>query len=562
MASPRKELPSTDPIEQAIAYHDRTKHHFGQYARSIGYMDWETQPNPFRRYDGATRIVLAHPPLAEHPTYDSLLSGYWEPCSSINQLTISQFFYESLAISAWKRIGTGEPWSLRINPSSGDLHPTEGYLVAGPIADICDKPAVYHYNVYEHALERRVILADEHWASLAAQLPSDGFLVALASVYWRESWKYGERAFRYCHHDVGHAIGAITFSAAVLGWHCRLAIGVPDDQLNVLIGVATQHGIEAEHGDCIIVVAPATAAMEHSPILKLPAALLASLRAMNWEGRPNALSSEHHLWPVIDKASAVCRHEGDRSEADRCVALNNVARPELPDRLVPARAIIRQRRSAVDMDGATNITREVFYRMLMDVVPAFAPFPFDVLPWCPRVSLALFVHRVEELSPGVYLLVRDASHEVLLRQRLRAEFLWERAPDCPPGLDLYLLVRGDARQAAKAISCHQEIAADGAFSMGMLAQFASTLEQRGAWMYPRLFWETGLIGQVLYLGSEVANVRATGIGCFFDDPVHELFGFHGMAYQSLYHFTIGGHVEDTRLTTLPPYPVVSLRRCI
>jgi hypothetical protein len=24
-------------------------------------------------------------------------------------------------------------------------------------------------------------------------------------------------------------------------------------------------------------------------------------------------------------------------------------------------------------------------------------------------------------------------------------------------------------------------------------------------------------------------------------------------FQSLYHFTTGGHVEDPRLTTLPPY---------
>jgi len=34
----------------------------------------------------------------------------------------------------------------------------------------------------------------------------------------------------------------------------------------------------------------------------------------------------------------------------------------------------------------------------------------------------------------------------------------------------------------------------------------------------------GAIGQVLYLEAEAAGVRATGIGCFYDDPVHQVYG--------------------------------------
>ena len=91
------------------------------------------------------------------------------------------------------------------------------------------------------------------------------------------------------------------------------------------------------------------------------------------------------------------------------------------------------------------------------------------------------------------------------------------------------------------------------FSFGMLAEFEGILRERGAWWYPRLFWESGLLGQVLYLEAEAAGVRATGIGCFFDEPVHEIVAVKGLSLQSLYHFTIGGPVEDRRLMTLPPY---------
>jgi hypothetical protein len=68
-----------------------------------------------------------------------------------------------------------------------------------------------------------------------------------------------------------------------------------------------------------------------------------------------------------------------------------------------------------------------------------------------------------------------------------------------------------------------------------------------------LFWETGVIGQVLYLESEAQGARATGIGCFFDDLVHELMGLPDDTFQSLYHFTVGGPLEDTRLATRAAY---------
>jgi len=87
----------------------------------------------------------------------------------------------------------------------------------------------------------------------------------------------------------------------------------------------------------------------------------------------------------------------------------------------------------------------------------------------------------------------------------------------------------------------------------MLAEFEGRLREGGVWWYPRLFWESGLLGQALYLEAEAAGVRATGIGCFFDDPVHEIVAMKGLNLQSLYHFTIGGPVEDQRLMTLPPY---------
>jgi hypothetical protein len=177
----------------------------------------------------------------------------------------------------------------------------------------------------------------------------------------------------------------------------------------------------------------------------------------------------------------------------------------------------------------------------------------DAIPWRPAIHFGLFVHRVDGIEPGLYALARDAAKLETLKAAMHAHFAWEAPPGCPADLPLYLLERGDARELATQVSCRQEIAGEGAFSLGMLAEYQASLVAHGPSFYRRLFWEAGAIGQVLYLEAEAAGVRATGIGCFFDDPVHQVFGFRDLAFQSLYHFTVGGYVDDPRLTTLPAY---------
>ena len=87
----------------------------------------------------------------------------------------------------------------------------------------------------------------------------------------------------------------------------------------------------------------------------------------------------------------------------------------------------------------------------------------------------------------------------------------------------------------------------------MLAEFGPLI-RADAWRYRQLHWEAGLLGHVLYLQAEATGLRGTGIGCYFDDAFHELLGLQGDRLQSLYHFTVGVPLPDTRITTLPPYP--------
>lgn len=136
---------------------------------------------------------------------------------------------------------------------------------------------------------------------------------------------------------------------------------------------------------------------------------------------------------------------------------------------------------------------------------------------------------------------------------MNPDFAWERPKDVPADLSLYLLQQGDARSSAKLSSCHQDIASDGCFAAAMIAEFEKPLLEIGAWFYPRLHWECGMVGQALYLGSEIMGFRGCGMGCYFDDVVHGMLGLEDFAYQDLYHFAVGKALEDPRITSLPAY---------
>src|SRR5262249_41857115 len=102
-----------NPLETIIGYHDATKHYPHRYARSLGYLDWATQPDPFRRYAGAPLVHLPLPREDDSPPYDDLYRAGGIPPAPVTLESISRFLYQSLAISAWKQAGETR-WALRV----------------------------------------------------------------------------------------------------------------------------------------------------------------------------------------------------------------------------------------------------------------------------------------------------------------------------------------------------------------------------------------------------------------------------------------------------------------
>jgi SagB-type dehydrogenase family enzyme len=319
-----------EPWESAIAYHNETKHHVQGYARSLGYLDWATQPDPFRRFEGAPLLPLDRTDEDRSPPYCDIYALDRVAPQPACLGTISEFFYLSLAISAWKEYA-GSRWALRCNPSSGNLHPTEGYLVIGPVDGLSDTPSVYHYAPREHALELRTCFSLDLWKQLVNGLPPRSFLVGLSSITWREAWKYGERAYRYCQHDMGHALAACSLSGATLGWRVHLINQMSDLGIAKLLGLDRReqfHERETEIPEALLAVMPSW--RDRPPTLALSGVPIEKVAAGEWQGRANRLSSAHVTWERIDAVAQACVGQWrPRPPHPRARSFANVGAPSL-----------------------------------------------------------------------------------------------------------------------------------------------------------------------------------------------------------------------------------------
>lgn len=541
-------------------YHKKSMHSANRFAPGPPYLDWSTQPNPFRFYEGAKQIPL-------QIAADNLKTVHGDlyrkrTAHPLDFTAISVLFELSLGLSAWKSYD-GESWALRCNPSSGNLHPTEGYLIVPdinrPSTSSESEPigGVYHYVSPDHCLEERFRpekIQRQQWNSA---FPGTSFLIGLTSIHWREAWKYGLRALRYCELDTGHAAMAFRYGAAALGWQVRVLSAPGDEDISQLLGLTPCRAEipEPEHPDLLLAVTIDDAENQSNMMPCIDSLLLLTKNGL-WHGKPNPLSPDHMLhWPEIDTGANACCKPRVIESCPEVVSLSAFA---IHSSKLKAATLIRQRRSAQAFDGTTALSLPAFFQILAACLPRQNQPPWDLMPFKPAIHPILMVHRVVGLKPGLYGLPRRDGILETLKKECDKTFLWSRVPEAPIYLPFYLLQEGNFQREAQAISCGQEIAADGVFSLGMIAEYAAGLEI-GPWGYRQLFWEAGMLGQTLYLEAESRGVRGTGIGCFFDDGFHSLLGLKDDLFQSLYHFTVGCPVTDMRLQTHPPYAHLGAR---
>ena len=138
-------------------YHESTKHSVESLRPVRHTLDWANMPDPFRHYEGVPVVDLpSDPPAPETPALDVLQGGSGGTVANDDPAFLSQLLFYAAAISASKCVpSTGSKYALRVNPSSGNLHPTEFHFSTRGVKHWPD--GLYHYRASSHTAEQRAL---------------------------------------------------------------------------------------------------------------------------------------------------------------------------------------------------------------------------------------------------------------------------------------------------------------------------------------------------------------------------------------------------------------------
>lgn len=487
-----------------LEYHELTKHSAESLRRSQHYLDWANMPSPYRHYEGVPVLDLAaDPPTPQISALEVLAGKMGNTLARDGAEFLSQLMFYSASISAFKRVpSTGAIYSLRVNPSSGNLHPTEFHFCTRGFVDWPD--GLYHYRPSSHMAEQRAI------GDFGAKLvnTSAPLIFVLTSIAWREAWKYRNRAYRYCLHDIGHAWQALTLAARSLR-SGSFALGrFSDDR------VAESCLLSADEWPMLIVGL-------HGP--SIPVNKRDVVETVVFGGQPNRLSEEQDTYPLIERIHAATKlsTEANIPSLDQ-PKVSGRGEVRLSSQVSTSNnfgEVVRARRSALDFRGGHESISLPQLATLLSTTKGPLFSDFDTTRF---VHLYLYVHRVEGLVPGVYR-------------------FW------PEHVELQKIKEGDQRLVAAALSLGQDLAGNACVTFSMIGDFKSAAGKYGDRGYRYVHFEAGAIGQRLYLAAEALGLGATGIGAFFDEDVNRYLSLAPELGQVVYHFAIGYPVADPRL---------------
>jgi len=507
----------------ARRYHQDTSH--DRWNLSGHALDWGNQPRVFKTYDA--RLNLSTHPLPEPAGYPGMnLREAREATATaahLDEPALSRALHLCYGITALSRHRSGD-FHYRSAPSAGALYPAELYLALGAPLDLETRETgpclgLHHYDPRKHRLESLGRQRALHDIALACGLspsasPTAAFVVS--AIFFRSSWKYRARAYRYCLLDTGHLLENLLLALRAEGLAASLHYDFTDTALNTLLGLDS--ALEA----ALAVVFVHAQEAEAPPSLETPfpeaeATLLeAASRVAAQEQHYQAIAAVHQAGS-LEAADSGCGR-GLRLSwedvTDQPQEYQPLSQEGVPDReLEPLPAAVLSRRSKRN----------------------FVPEALK-----PQQATTLVRLLCDHGAPG---LRADGPRAPLL-----TAFAAGKAGGEPLADGLYLLDQGRCRVARRhAGSVHEALAhvclgqewlKNANLHFLFCTDLARLEEACGPRGYRYALLEAGRHGERVYLAASSLGLGACGVGAFFDQEAAMLLGVEHKA-QLLYAVAAG-----------------------
>ena len=507
--------------QRILAYHEATKHTEQSVRSSRHFLDWENQPLPFKVYRDLAPIALRRDfPEREVPALAAIARepGGADRAERVpNLAALSRVLQLSAGITRARRHAGGTQY-FRAYPNTGALHHVDLYLACGPLPDLA--AGVYHFAPHDFALRR---LREGDWRGAlvhasggSSDLARAPVVVASASTYWRNSWKYQARAWRHCFWDAGTLHANLLAAAATEDLAPRVLLGFADRPVENLLGLDP-----AREGALSLV--PLGRSLAPPPTAAEPPALrLATEPVSPHEVDEPEIRAAHAASSLADAAEAAAwRGRAPEWRPPAPVGPLTPLRPRAADALPQDSLdrVIRRRGSTRAFDATRSIRFEELSTAL-ECSTRGVPADFLEPPGATLLELYLIVNAVDGLAPGAY-------------HYRRAERSLER------------LREGDFRRTAGHLALGQRLAADAAVNVYSLASLDAVLERFGGRGYRAAQLEGGITGGRLYLAAYAQGFGASGL-TFFDDEVTAFFSPHA-AGRSVMFLVALGHADRIAL---------------
>lgn len=475
---------------------------------ALGEQDPAIEPFPYKIYTGLDAIPLPRDfPERELPALDAITaSGDLAAARAVPDLnTIAHLCLRANGVLKRWRSAAGQEIEFRSAGCTGARFHLELYLVCGDIPGLA--AGIYHYAAHDHSL--RLLRAGDFRAAVTEatghepSIASAPVVAIWTSTFWRNAWRYQERAYRHTYWDAATALANLLAVAVEDELPAHVVLGFADDAINALIDVDGEH----EAAVCLV-------ALGHwdEPVPPSPA-----IAPLGYETRP--YSDREIAFPeigVMHAASAL--DSGEEARAWRTgafrpeqtvprgplIPLHPIAPAELPGE--PVDDVIARRRSNRHYDAETPLS---FAALSTVLARALTETAMDCLvPGAPALSTPyLIVNNVEGLQPGAYVVHREA-------------------------MALELLQPDDARSAGSRLACGQEYADAAHVNVYLLTDLEPVLAHFGERGYRLAQLEAALFGAKLQLAAHALGLGAVG-STSFDDAVIDYFSPHagGKSYM-------------------------------